>query len=120
MGEIGGNDYNNAFFQGDTNLRAFSRPSNNQCCQRSDSCWGCSDSCTRELSNWLHTNLSFQISDWYMKCLSALNGFARYHNDYLHGALAELRREFPNVIILYGDYYNAFESVLRCAPALGV
>ncbi|KAF9623038.1 hypothetical protein IFM89_036019 [Coptis chinensis] len=54
-----------------------------------------------------------------MGCLSDLNQFARFHNSYLQGALEGLRREYPNVVILYGDYYTALQSVLRRAPSLG-
>ncbi|KAI3840445.1 hypothetical protein MKW92_020106 [Papaver armeniacum] len=54
-----------------------------------------------------------------MGCLLGLNEFARYHNNYLKGALQGLRQEFPNVVIVYGDYYNAFKSVLRRSRSLG-
>ncbi|KAF5202413.1 GDSL esterase/lipase [Thalictrum thalictroides] len=54
-----------------------------------------------------------------MGCLASLNGFARYHNDYLQSALAELRTEFPNAVILYGDCYSAFESIIHRAASLG-
>ncbi|KAL6578186.1 hypothetical protein OROMI_010514 [Orobanche minor] len=54
-----------------------------------------------------------------MGCLSHLNEFATYHNNYLKGALQQLRREFPNIVILYGDYYTAFQSVLRRSRSLG-
>ncbi|KAF5196250.1 GDSL esterase/lipase [Thalictrum thalictroides] len=130
MGEIGGNDYNNAFFQGKSmeEIRTYV-PSVVQAIANA----------VREVIHAGAVRIvvpgnfpigcipiyltKFQNGDPRayddMKCLSGLNEFARYHNDYLQGALAELRREFPNVIILYGDYYNAFESVLRRAPALG-
>ena len=52
-------------------------------------------------------------------CLRGLNQFARRHNYYLQRALALLRIEFPDVVIVYADYYSAFESVLRRAPYIG-
>ena len=42
-----------------------------------------------------------------------------YHNDQLKQALEDLRKENPNVIAVYGDYYNAFLSVYQNAPHLG-
>ncbi|KAF9589174.1 hypothetical protein IFM89_019490 [Coptis chinensis] len=52
-------------------------------------------------------------------CLKGLNTFARYHNQYLQNALQQLRLEYPNVAILYADYYQASEWVLTNAPQLG-
>ncbi|VVB13125.1 unnamed protein product [Arabis nemorensis] len=46
-------------------------------------------------------------------CLKHLNKFAMDHNNQLQEAIASLRKEFPNVVITYGDYYNAFQYVLR-------
>lgn len=54
-----------------------------------------------------------------MKCLKRLNRFAQFHNNYLQMALNNLQKENPDVVILYGDYYTAFQSVLRRAPSLG-
>ncbi|KAL7171851.1 hypothetical protein ACSBR2_036500 [Camellia fascicularis] len=52
-------------------------------------------------------------------CLHSLNEFAMFQNNYLQGALGSLRQEFPQVVILYADYYSAFQSVLHRAPFLG-
>lgn len=52
-------------------------------------------------------------------CLRSLNDFAVFQNNYLQGALASLRQEFPQAIILYADYYSSFRSVLRRASTLG-
>ncbi|CAA0841462.1 GDSL esterase/lipase, partial [Striga hermonthica] len=51
-------------------------------------------------------------------CIKRLNNLATYQNSNLQTALHSLRREFPNVVILYADYYNAFLTVLRRAPFL--
>ncbi|KAF9587425.1 hypothetical protein IFM89_002606 [Coptis chinensis] len=42
-----------------------------------------------------------------------------YHNQYLQDALQQLRLEYPNVAIVYADYYQAAEWVLTNAPQLG-
>ncbi|KAI3459654.1 hypothetical protein Pfo_016317 [Paulownia fortunei] len=52
-------------------------------------------------------------------CLKSVNNLTTFQNNYLQGALDSLRKEFPNVIILYADYYNAFQSLLREASTLG-
>ncbi|KAI3443696.1 hypothetical protein Pfo_000361 [Paulownia fortunei] len=52
-------------------------------------------------------------------CLKSLNNLTTFQNNYLQGALGSLRKEFPNVIILYADYYNTFQSLLRNASTLG-
>ncbi|KAF8397894.1 hypothetical protein HHK36_016819 [Tetracentron sinense] len=54
-----------------------------------------------------------------MRCLRGVNEFAMLHNSVLQRALDELRRDYPNVVILYADYYTAFQSVLRRAAHLG-
>ena len=52
-------------------------------------------------------------------CLKHLNNFSIYHNDQLKQAIEELKREYPNAVIVYGDYYNAFEWLFHRAPYLG-
>ncbi|KAF6144670.1 hypothetical protein GIB67_006162 [Kingdonia uniflora] len=54
-----------------------------------------------------------------LKCLKDLNKFAQFHNNHLKRALEKLRQKYPHVVILYADYYAAFQSVLRRAPRLG-
>ncbi|KAL0392586.1 UNVERIFIED_CONTAM: GDSL esterase/lipase [Sesamum radiatum] len=48
-------------------------------------------------------------------CVKSVNNLTSYENDDIQGALNSLRIEFPNTVILYADYYNAFLSVLRQA-----
>ena len=52
-------------------------------------------------------------------CLKHLNNFSIYHNDQLKQAIEELKREYTNAVIVYGDYYNAFEWLFHRAPYLG-
>ncbi|XP_059626933.1 GDSL esterase/lipase At5g03980 [Cornus florida] len=130
MGEIGGNDYNYAFFQNKpiheirtyvphvvgtivNSVREVIRLGAVRVVVPGNFPVGC-------IPIYLS---SFPSSDPRayddMGCLSGLNEFALFHNNYLQHALALLRTEFPNVVILYADYYSAFQSVLRRAPYLG-
>lgn len=52
-------------------------------------------------------------------CSRSFNDLAIYQNNNLQDALNLLRLEFPNVVIIYADYYGAFRSVLGRAPLLG-
>ncbi|KAM3753021.1 hypothetical protein ACB098_03G062500 [Castanea mollissima] len=46
-------------------------------------------------------------------CLKGMNNFSTYHNDQLRRALEDLRKEHPNVVIVYGNYNSAFQWVYR-------
>ncbi|XP_073158421.1 GDSL esterase/lipase At5g03980-like [Henckelia pumila] len=52
-------------------------------------------------------------------CLKEFNDFAKYHNQKLQVAIEEVKKEHPNVIIVYGDYYTPYLSILRDASRLG-
>ncbi|XP_048324066.2 acetylajmalan esterase [Ziziphus jujuba] len=64
-----------------------------------------------------HTNDSSAYDEYH--CVKELNEFSIYHNDHLKIAIEELKQEHPNVTIIYGDYYNAFQWVYRHASNLG-
>ncbi|XP_058226175.1 acetylajmalan esterase-like isoform X2 [Rhododendron vialii] len=53
------------------------------------------------------------------QCLKQLNDLSMYFNDQLRNAIHELKKEFPDASIAYGDYYNAFLQLLNNASALG-
>lgn len=53
------------------------------------------------------------------RCLKDLNDLTAYHNDLLQKAIGELGKENRHVVILYGDYYNAFASMYRDGPSFG-
>ncbi|CAL5330179.1 unnamed protein product [Camellia sinensis] len=53
------------------------------------------------------------------QCLKELNDFSKYHNDNLRRAIKDLKNEFPNVVIVYGDYYRAFRFLFQNAWYLG-
>ncbi|KAL8134864.1 GDSL esterase/lipase At5g03980-like [Apium graveolens] len=53
------------------------------------------------------------------QCLKDLNDFAIFQNQYLQQAISILKKENPNTIILYADYYNAFLWLLENCSYLG-
>ncbi|KAL0399104.1 UNVERIFIED_CONTAM: GDSL esterase/lipase [Sesamum radiatum] len=53
------------------------------------------------------------------QCLKHLNDFAKYHNEELKEAIHTLKQEKPNAVIVYGDYYNAYQFLLRVATSQG-
>lgn len=52
-------------------------------------------------------------------CLKILNNLSTYSNDHLKQAIEELKKDYPNMTIAYGNCYNAFEWILNHAPLLG-
>ncbi|EOA19691.1 hypothetical protein CARUB_v10003448mg, partial [Capsella rubella] len=124
MGEIGGNDYNYGFFQGKPmeEIRSYI-----------PHVVGAITAAAREVIRTGAVNVvvpgnfpvgcfpiyltSFPVKDPKayddQGCLKHLNEFAMDHNNQLQEAIASLRKEFPHVAIVYGDYYNAFQNVLR-------
>ncbi|GMY17241.1 GDSL esterase/lipase At5g03980-like [Fagus crenata] len=130
VGEIGGNDYNFAFLQGKTVEEVRDMvPKVVQAIK---------DAVTRVISfgaarvvvpgnfpigclpiylTTFHTNNSAAYDEFH--CLKGLNNFSIYHNDQLKEAIKDLRKINPNVIIVYSDYYNAFQWVYHHAPFLG-
>ncbi|KAI6677343.1 hypothetical protein NL676_038139 [Syzygium grande] len=52
-------------------------------------------------------------------CLKAYNAFSQFRNTHLQVGLANLRREFPQATVLYGDYYNGYKYVLDQGSNLG-
>ncbi|XP_020155128.1 acetylajmalan esterase [Aegilops tauschii subsp. strangulata] len=52
-------------------------------------------------------------------CLKDLNLFAAKHNTQLQQAVAALRASYPDAAIAYADYFNSFLSLLKGGPALG-
>ena len=52
-------------------------------------------------------------------CVKDNNDFCNYHNELLQEGLKELREQNPDVQIVYGDLYNAMQSILDNAQSLG-
>uniref|UniRef100_A0A0D9XSG6 Esterase n=1 Tax=Leersia perrieri TaxID=77586 RepID=A0A0D9XSG6_9ORYZ len=130
VGEIGGNDYNYAFFQGRSieAMKAYVPqvvrsimdvakevielgatkiiiPGNFPI--------GCSPSYLSLFS----TAISGDFDD--RGCLKSYNSFAMYHNDQLQAAIDDLRKVNSDISIIYADYYGAFMHLLQKAYLLG-
>ncbi|CAK9321432.1 unnamed protein product [Citrullus colocynthis] len=130
VGEIGGNDYNYALFQGKTIQQAKDMVSY----------------VVRTIKNAVEKVISFgatrvivlgnfpigcfpiyltgfQTNDTTaydeLHCLKDLNSLASYHNDQIKQVIEVLKKENPHNIIVYGDYYHAFLWILRHAFVLG-
>ncbi|XP_057465115.1 acetylajmalan esterase-like [Actinidia eriantha] len=130
VGEIGGNDYNYALFQGKTIEEVESIVPDvvraiKEAVRRVIS-YGAVRvvvpgnfpiGCMPIYLTAFQTNNSAAYDEHH--CLKHLNNFSIYHNDQLKQAIEELKREYPNAVIVYGDYYNAFEWLFRRAPYLG-
>ncbi|KAJ6936652.1 hypothetical protein NC652_011381 [Populus alba x Populus x berolinensis] len=52
-------------------------------------------------------------------CVKDNNDFCNYHNELLQDGLKELREQNPDVQIVYGDLYNAMQSILDNSQSLG-
>ncbi|XP_043694357.1 acetylajmalan esterase-like [Telopea speciosissima] len=132
VGEIGGNDYNYAFFQGKTMEEVESLiPSVVQKIK---------DAVTEVIKVGATRVVvpgnfpircipiyltAFAINDPAsydeLKCLKGLNNFAMNHNIQLQGAISLLREEQgSNIDIAYADYYTAYQWVLSHAHFLGL
>ncbi|KAL3829025.1 hypothetical protein ACJIZ3_017827 [Penstemon smallii] len=97
VGEIGGNDYNYAIFQGKT-------------MDELKNVWWCLENFQYRLPIYqttFRTNISESYDD--NQCLKEFNEFAMYHNEQLQQAIVSLKQEKPNAIIIYGDYSNAYQ-----------
>ncbi|XP_010312731.1 acetylajmalan esterase isoform X2 [Solanum lycopersicum] len=62
------------------------------------------------------TNISTAYDEYH--CLKELNNFAIFFNRYLQQAIDELKKDYPNITLIYGDYYNAFLWLLQNADGL--
>ncbi|KAF9587426.1 hypothetical protein IFM89_002607 [Coptis chinensis] len=130
VGETGGNDYNYAFLQGKSiedatalvplvvnNIRDVAKKLIDLGATRLVVPGNFPIGCSPMYLTLFKNNDSTSYDD--KGCLKGLNTFAMYHNQHLQNALQQLRLEYPNVAILYADYYQAAEWVLTNAPQLG-
>ncbi|KAK3001213.1 hypothetical protein RJ639_022049 [Escallonia herrerae] len=53
-------------------------------------------------------------------CFKSFNNFAMYHNEHLQQAIKELKEEYQNATIVYGNYYDAFQWLYGHARYLGI
>ncbi|KAL0306223.1 UNVERIFIED_CONTAM: GDSL esterase/lipase [Sesamum radiatum] len=97
VGEIGGNDYNYAIFQGKT---------------------------MEELRSMVPDVVATIVDAARVpydenQCLNHLNEFAKYHNEELQKAIHTLKQDKPNAVVVYADYYNAYQFLLKVATSHG-
>lgn len=52
-------------------------------------------------------------------CLKDLNNLALFYNHHLQEAIEELQKKYPNITLIYGDYYNAYQWLMQNATSLG-
>ncbi|XP_019054921.1 PREDICTED: GDSL esterase/lipase At5g03980-like [Nelumbo nucifera] len=118
VGEVGGNDYNYAFFQGKTigEIQSYVP----HIVQK------IKDAARKVIDHGAQTVIvpgnfpigcmpiyltAFRSDDPAaydeLKCLKGLNNFAMFYNDNLQRALKQLRKEYPDVTIVYADYFTA-------------
>ncbi|PIA61979.1 hypothetical protein AQUCO_00200163v1 [Aquilegia coerulea] len=130
VGETGGNDFNYALLQGKTiqetqslvpdvvqNIIDLARKLINLGAKRLVIPGNFPIGCFPIYLTAFKTNDTSAYDD--KNCLKDLNAFALYQNQYLQRAIQQLRIEHPGVVILYADYYTAFQSVFRRASQLG-
>ncbi|KVI06255.1 hypothetical protein Ccrd_015390 [Cynara cardunculus var. scolymus] len=54
-----------------------------------------------------------------MGCVGSLNKQSYDHNTILQTKIQDLRKKYPQTVIVYADYWNAYRSVIKNAPRLG-
>ncbi|KAH7651637.1 GDSL lipase/esterase protein [Dioscorea alata] len=131
MGEIGGNDYNNPFFQGKSLeeittfvplvVNAISRaitevielgartllvPGNFPI------------GCNSAYLTLFHVSNN-EIYDQETGCINWLNEFSQYHNQLLINELQSLSKLHPHVTIIYADYFEALMTIFRSPEKYG-
>ncbi|KAM4115436.1 hypothetical protein ACJW30_04G149900 [Castanea mollissima] len=52
-------------------------------------------------------------------CVKSVNNQSYIHNAVLQAKLEELRKEFPNAVITYADYWNAYRTVMKSPSQYG-
>ncbi|CAL1407496.1 unnamed protein product [Linum trigynum] len=52
-------------------------------------------------------------------CLKKLNSLSILHNEHLKQAIQLMKKDNPNVTIIYGDYYKAYQWILNHSTSLG-
>ncbi|CAK7340636.1 unnamed protein product [Dovyalis caffra] len=74
--------------------------------------------CTPVLLTKFSSNNSADAYDRF-GCLKSYNDLYIYHNDLLREGIEELKKEYPNVDIVYGDLYSAMQWILDNFQQLG-
>uniref|UniRef100_A0ACD5UH19 Uncharacterized protein n=1 Tax=Avena sativa TaxID=4498 RepID=A0ACD5UH19_AVESA len=130
VGEIGGNDYNFAFF-GNKSMKEVEKLVPGVVKTIIDATKEVLDMGASRvivpgnfpigcIPGYLTSMASSEPSDYdSMGCLKELNLFAAKHNSKLQQAIASLRASYPDASIAYADYFNSFFSLLKGASELG-
>ncbi|XP_021715049.1 GDSL esterase/lipase At5g03980-like isoform X1 [Chenopodium quinoa] len=130
MGEIGGNDYNWAFFQKMSITEIYKLvPEVVQAIKlaikeviklgaiRIVVPGNFPIGCMTIYLNMFKTNDKSMYDD--LQCLKDLNSFAEFHNNKLQEAIKEVREDHLDVTIVYADYVSALQEVLQHATSYG-
>ncbi|KAL2899941.1 hypothetical protein RDABS01_025023 [Bienertia sinuspersici] len=131
MGEIGGNDFNGPFFQGQT-IEQVSKLVPGVVKTIKDAVeevisLGASNivvpgnfaiGCVPIYLAKFATNDSSKYDN--LQCLKDYNDFSNSYNQELKQAIQQLQQAHPEVAIVYADYYSALISVITQAPGLGI
>nr|GMD11531.1 GDSL esterase/lipase At1g28590-like [Ipomoea batatas]GME21529.1 GDSL esterase/lipase At1g28590-like [Ipomoea batatas] len=131
MGEIGGNDYNHPFLQGHSKEEVLTYVPDvvnsislaiNELIELGAQTLivpgnlpiGCS-------AAYLTVFASDNKNDYDATtgCLNWLNEFSQYHNQLLQEELDRLRQLYPDVTLIYADYYNAAMRIYRAPSKFG-
>ncbi|XP_015084759.1 acetylajmalan esterase-like [Solanum pennellii] len=73
--------------------------------------------CITSMLTKFQTNKTTAYDEYH--CLKDLNSLARFFNHHLQQAIVQMKKKYPNVILIYGDYYNAYLWLLQNAVSLG-
>ncbi|KAM0938492.1 putative sinapine esterase [Dioscorea sansibarensis] len=132
MGEIGGNDYNDPFFQGrsleeittfvplvinaisraiseviEVGARTLLVPGNLPI------------GCNSAYLTYFHVSNNNESHDQVTGCINWLNEFSQYHNQLLIDELQLLRKLHPHVTIIYADYFEALMTIFQSPEEYG-
>ncbi|PWZ57624.1 GDSL esterase/lipase [Zea mays] len=53
-------------------------------------------------------------------CLKSFNEFSQKHNEQLYSAIGQIRYSYPNVKVIYADYYNATMEFIKKPSRFGI
>ncbi|KAK8643938.1 hypothetical protein V6N13_013215 [Hibiscus sabdariffa] len=130
MGEIGGNDYNHPFLQGENTEKILQlvplvvdviTSSINELIELGAETFLVPGNFPNGCSPSLLTNFQGSSKDKYDStgCLTWLNKFSQHHNRLLQNELEKLRNRHPNVNIIYVDYYSFTMRIYRSPEQFG-
>ncbi|CAD5163791.1 unnamed protein product [Musa acuminata subsp. malaccensis] len=131
MGEIGGNDYNQPFFQGikldeirpfvPSVISAISSGINDLIELGAKTLLVPGNFPIGCVPVYLDIYKSYNVEEYESDtgCIKWLNELSKYHNRLLLAELDRLRKLHPNVMIIYANYYDAMISFFRAPEVFG-